>query len=328
MKVLMLTRSIDDACADRVLARLAELGHQGFRWNTDGYPMAARLSTSYHRGKTRRLLGTADFEVDLNELDAIYFRRFEAGSKLPQQLGQFRQVCFQESVQTVTGMLAGLDCFQLDPFWAIRRAELKEVQLKLAGELGLEFPRTLFSNDPSAVKEFAAEVGQVVAKTQTKSIVVRDNEQQAAFTSTVENLDELDGLQYSPAIFQEQIEKKLELRATVVGNQVFTAGIDSTISEVGSTDYRLDNDLSHGWVEWKLPDTVEKALVEMVRRFGLNYSAADIILTPDERYVFLEINSAGEWVWLARDLNLPIDRAIAEVLTDPSRRLVAAESQW
>jgi glutathione synthase/RimK-type ligase-like ATP-grasp enzyme len=97
---------------------------------------------------------------------------------------------------------------------------------------------------------------------------------------------------------------------------------------VGTTDYRLDNDLSFGWKEWKLPPEVEKALLQLVRRFGLNYSAADIILTPDDEYVFLEINSAGEWVWLARDLGLPIASALVEVLTVPERRLIAHEEQW
>lgn len=328
MKILMLTRSNDDACAERVLAQLESRGHQGYRWNTDVYPLEAQLSASYSGGRHRRLLRTPDFELDLAEVEAVYFRRFEAGVCLPQDLGKFRNPCYQESVQTVFGLLASLECFQLDPFWAIRRAELKETQLRFAAELGLEFPRTLFSNDPRQVRDFAAEVGEMVAKMQTKVIVHRNNEQQAAFTSMVDNLDDLEGLRYSPAMFQEKVEKKLELRVTVVGDRVFPASIDSTGSEVGSVDYRLDNDLSFGWQECEIPPQVEQALVKMVRRFGLNYGAADFILTPDDRYVFLEINSAGEWVWLARDLNLPIDQAIAEVLTVPERRLIGLEQQW
>lgn len=324
----MLTRSNDDQAADRVLKQLKDMGHQGLRWNTDSYPQDAQLTSQFSGTTLRRRLRTQDFEVELDELDAVYFRRFEAGVNLPPDLGQFREACYQESVQTLLGTLGALPCFQLDPAWAIRRAELKEVQLRFAAELGLDYPRTLFTNDPDQVRRFAQQVGPVVAKMQTKVIVHRQQEQQAAFTSTVDDLEDLDGLQFSPAIFQERIEKKLELRVTVVGNQLFPAAIDSTRSQVGADDYRLDNDLSYGWKDCELPERVSNALLAMVKRFGLNYSAIDLILTPDERYVFLEINSAGEWVWLARDLGLPIDRAIAEVLTDPSRRLVSTKAQW
>ena len=328
MKILMVTRSNDDQCAQRVMEALENNGHQGFRWDTDSYPVHCALSSGYGLKNDHRILQTADFELDIQQIDAVYFRRFEAGLSLPENLGEFRQACYEESVQSVCGFLASLSCFQLDPYWAIRRAELKECQIEIARRLGLQTPRTLFSNQAEKVRDFAAEVGgPIVAKAQTKTIIYRNQEDQAAFTTRVD-LDNIQGLEYSPAIFQEEIAKKLELRATVVGNKVFCAAIDSTQSDVGATDYRLDNELSSGWREWELPEPVSRALLELVRRFGLNYSAADIILTPDDRYVFLEINSAGEWVWLARDLNLPIASALVEVLTDPLRRLVGLEQQW
>ena len=34
--------------------------------------------------------------------------------------------------------------------------------------------------------------------------------------------------------------------------------------------------------------------------------------TPDDRHVFLEMNPAGEWGMLERELSLPISEAIAE----------------
>lgn len=233
-------------------SRALLLGQQwpsGYRWNSDLYPLETRLSTTYHQGRTRRILRTSDFEQDLDELDAVYFRRFEAGSRLPQDLGKFRDAYYQESVQTVLGTLGSLSCFQLDPFWAISRAEHKEMQIKIAADLGLHFPRTLFSNDPDEVLRFAGEVGPVVAKVQAKTIVHRDNEQQAAFTSSLEegDLHDLEGLKFSPMIVQERIEKAMELRVTVVGDQVFPAAIDTTGSEKGAVDWRLDDELSQGW---------------------------------------------------------------------------------
>lgn len=323
VNILVLTRSSDKECTGRVVDALQARGHQAFRFDTDLYPVEARLSTSYFGGRQRRILATEQFEIDLDEMDALYFRRFEAGSRLPQELGEWRRACYQESVQTFLGSIASLNCFQLDPIEAIRRADSKELQHKIAIELGLECPRTLFSNDPKAVAQFTAEVGDVVAKLQAKVVVHRQGEQQAVFTSKLgeQDLRELETLRYSPMMFQENVPKYRELRVTVVGNRVFPAAIDTTGSKEGEVDWRLDNDLCTGWIPWELPDSVSEALRQLVRRFGLNYSAADFILTPDGRYIFLEINAAGEWNWLARDMNLPIADALVDTLTDPKARL-------
>jgi hypothetical protein len=38
----------------------------------------------------------------------------------------------------------------------------------------------------------------------------------------------------------------------------------------------------------------------------------------EDRHIFLELNPAGEWGWLQRDLGFPIAEAIAETLLSPS----------
>ena len=48
--------------------------------------------------------------------------------------------------------------------------------------------------------------------------------------------------------------------------------------------------------------------------FSLKYGAIDIILTPDNQHVFLELNSCGEFFWLERAPRLPISEAIADIL--------------
>jgi hypothetical protein len=56
-----------------------------------------------------------------------------------------------------------------------------------------------------------------------------------------EDLEHLDGLRYCPAIFQERVPKALELRATIVGDRVFTASIDSQSSELAKVDWRRES---------------------------------------------------------------------------------------
>jgi glutathione synthase/RimK-type ligase-like ATP-grasp enzyme len=60
--------------------------------------------------------------------------------------------------------------------------------------------------------------------------------------------------------------------------------------------------------------------------FVLNYGAIDIIVTPDGRHVFLEINPVGEFFWLERRPGLPVSDAIADVLLGLARRRLFAPS--
>jgi glutathione synthase/RimK-type ligase-like ATP-grasp enzyme len=67
-----------------------------------------------------------------------------------------------------------------------------------------------------------------------------------------------------------------------------------------------------------LPVTVEQATRRLMQRLGLYYGAVDFVVDADDRHIFLEINPAGEWGWLQRDLGFPIAEAIAETLLLPS----------
>ena len=48
---------------------------------------------------------------------------------------------------------------------------------------------------------------------------------------------------------------------------------------------------------------------------GLNFGVFDFVETLDGEFYFLEVNQAGEWGMLQRDLELPIAQAIARELS-------------
>ena len=57
------------------------------------------------------------------------------------------------------------------------------------------------------------------------------------------------------------------------------------------------------------------ALVALHRRLGLVYGAVDLICRPSGDWVFLELNQAGEWGWLADVAGVPIAGALADLMT-------------
>jgi glutathione synthase/RimK-type ligase-like ATP-grasp enzyme len=99
--------------------------------------------------------------------------------------------------------------------------------------------------------------------------------------------------------FQEHLAKAVELRVTLVGDRVFAAAVDSQALERSRVDWRkASTELVDAWTPHALPAEVAARLRQLAARLGLSYGAADLVITPDGRHVFLEINPAGEWFWL------------------------------
>lgn len=64
----------------------------------------------------------------------------------------------------------------------------------------------------------------------------------------------------------------------------------------------------------ELPALVREGLIRMHERLGLVFGACDLIRTPEDEWVFLETNPAGEWGWLEANCGVPIAKTLADVL--------------
>lgn len=319
MTVLIITKSDDNESIGFVTQAIEERGGNVFRFDTDRFPTEIRLIARYGSDADRLILASEQGELDLQDVSAIWHRRLNIGGKIPKTIEQqLRGASVGESRATVMGMLASIKAFRIDQVQHIRHAENKQLQLQIARELNLEVPRTLITNDPEAVREFAKSCENGLVTKMLSSFAVYENGQErVVFTNPVkpQDLEDLSGLRLCPMTFQEMIPKRLELRVTVVGQNVFSASINSQASERAIHDWRRDGlGLLEEWEPYDLPDDIKGRLLGLMDYFGLNYGAIDIIVTPDGRHVFLEVNPAGEFFWLERSPGLPISKAIADVL--------------
>ncbi|HKR44400.1 MAG TPA: MvdD family ATP-grasp ribosomal peptide maturase [Paraburkholderia sp.] len=322
--VLIITHSNDNESIPLVMKAVAAQGGMAYRFDTNRFPTDIQLSSHYSGDEERQVIACEDYELDLGTVSAVWYRRIAIGQCIPEAMDrQLRRAAIDQSRATLQGMIASLDAFHLDPVHRLRRADNKQLQLKIAREVGLTIPRTLITNAPDAVRSFARECKQgMIMKTLSSFAIYEQCEQKVVFTSAVhdKDLERLDDLRYCPAIFQEQMPKALELRATIVGNRVFTASIDSQRSEKTSVDWRRDGlGLLEAWEPYALPSEVENALLKLMHALGLNYGAADFILTPDGRHCFLEVNPVGEFFWLEKCPGLPLSAAIADLLVSNRR---------
>lgn len=319
MTVLIITHSEDNESIPLVIQAIEAQGSKAFRFDTDRFPTEVQLDV-YYGASEQVILSADDQKLDLSEVSAVWYRRIAIGSRIPTTMDkQMRQASIQESRVTIQGMIASIQGFHLDPLPNIRRAENKQLQLQIARKIGLDTPRTLTTNNPQAVKQFAQECEQGMITKMLSSFAIYDEQGQekVVFTNPVapEDLDNLDGLRFCPMTFQEKISKALELRTIIVGRNVFTAAVDSQTLDKARYDWRKQGiALLDAWELYTLPQDVEDKLLKLMAEFGLNYGAIDIILTPDGRHIFLEVNPVGEFFWLERTPGLPISQAIAQVL--------------
>ena len=58
----------------------------------------------------------------------------------------------------------------------------------------------------------------------------------------------------------------------------------------------------------------EMCIRDSMRTWGLKFGAIDMVITPNDHYVFLEVNPAGQWGWIEDLTQLPIAEAIATLL--------------
>src|SRR5215210_2484210 len=264
MTVLIITRSADNESVEFVTRAVEERGGRSFRLDTDRFPTEVRVAAHYGGdGEGRVTLASAEGELDLAEVTAVWHRRLQVAGRLPPEMNpQLRAASAGESRAALVGVLGGLGCFRVDAEADIRRAEQKPLQLGVARGLGLAVPRTLVSNDPAAVRDFAASCAGGLVTKMLSSFAVYDDagREHVVFTNPVgpEDLEDLTGLSLCPMTFQERVEKRLELRATVVGRRVFTASIDSQASARAAHDWRRDGvALAEGWRPYQLPPEAE-----------------------------------------------------------------------
>ncbi|UTH75792.1 RimK family alpha-L-glutamate ligase [Chromobacterium sp. IIBBL 290-4] len=325
MKVLVVTHSNDKYCPPLVMEALQKQGAQAIRLDTDCFPTEVKINLSYRGAERRMFFKTADGDVELDELDAIYCRRFSPAGKLPDDMDiQYKRTVHRESYATLLGMLSCSDTFQLDPYDVVSRAENKPLQLKLAQQLGFTVPETLSGNDPEEVRAFFhRHPDGIVAKVLKAFSIQEEGREMVMYTNRLQesHLGELDRLALGPLTFQQLIPKALELRVTVVGERIFAASVDSQGSEKSQTDWRRDGlTLQTAWSPYQLPMDVERKILRLMDILQLNYGALDFILTPQGELVFLEINPAGEFVWMQTCTGFPIADALAEVLLGKAPR--------
>jgi MvdC family ATP-grasp ribosomal peptide maturase len=316
--VLLLTHSADFYTIDLVAEALARRGARPVRLNTDLFPASVKLSARAGDARASHLITESGAQVSTAEIRAVWARKLWPPQMDADLDERFREMCVRESVAALEGFLDALhDARWVNDLRRERAAENKQRQLRLAAEAGLRIPRTLVTNDPEAARQFFAETeGRMVAKLLRPLTVSMNAAPLFVYTSQVSEADlaGADTLRHSPMVFQDLIPKVRELRIAWVAGEAYAGALDASGTSRGQTDWRQAAPEECRWQKAELPAEVASGLQALMSELGLVFGAIDLICTPAGEHVFLEVNPAGEWGMLERDLGLPISDAIARAL--------------
>lgn len=202
-----------------------------------------------------------------------------------------------------------------------KRANSKMVQSKLAVELGMKIAPTCFSNVKDEIIKFSQKYDNISLKClrdhwmKTEDGKVYDLCTQKVESQLLASQPE-EAFRQTVVFAQQYIEKKYELRITVMGPYMFTCKLDSQLltPETGSVDWRqgYDYGLKHEIID--TPIEIEQFCKQFLRRLNLNFGCFDFIVTPSDEIIFLECNPNGQWGWIEDECNVPMSEAMVDCL--------------
>jgi glutathione synthase/RimK-type ligase-like ATP-grasp enzyme len=319
MNVLIIS-SLEDVHARAVMEALSARGAAVELLDLAEFPTRLALAMAFEDGERRFVLRReGGGRLDLSSVSAVWWRRPQPFD-LPATVTDpaHRRFAISEAETAFAGLYNSLDAFWINDPRRDAAAHHKPWQLAVAQEIGLAIPATLMTNDPEEARDFwRRNEGNVIHKVfrafpeawrETRRLRPED----AALADTIK---------LTPVIFQRFVEAVADIRVTVIGDEIYAASADARQGEY-PVDFRFNPDLR--WERHALPSAVENALLDLMQRMGLEYGAIDLRLTPEGEYVFLEINPAGQFLWVEIATGQKIASALAGCLMGGPRSRVAA----
>ena len=260
-------------------------------------------------------------KINLKNVTSVLWRRPAKVEAAPALVDEsISRYVETSSEEVLDGFFNDVDCFQVPANrYVLKSAYAKIPQLTLAAKLGFNLPVTLVTNDPGDFLDFyRRHKGQVITKTASTQAETWLGSMCPAYARLIRPRDlvHFQEVQSCPTIVQVYVEKALEIRVTVVGNDVFAAGIHSQVTRRTRVDWRRYDRTSTPHDIHALPPEIAQLCLSLVRSMGLVYGAIDLILTPDGQYVFLEINPNGQYKWIESLTGLPITKRIVRLLVE------------
>jgi hypothetical protein len=187
----------------------------------------------------------------------------------------------------------------------------------VAGRVGLRVPQTIVSNEPTIVQEFWEGHHRDCVY---KSLTPTPSPCRETRPLTEADLPDLHSLSLAPIIVQQRLHGA-NLRVTVMGRRQFAA-IALVDCPEAVFDWRVD--LKCRWEPYTLEPALSQRIQDLLIALGLHYGCVDLRFDDSGEPYFLEVNPAGQFLFIEVDTAQPIVEAMCALLVDPRSAWVEA----
>ena len=274
-----------------------------------GYSVACWAGLGWTEAKQASISLLEDAQVKLGRHlvepgDVIWIRRPVQPKPNPQTAAEdakFAANEYRSFYESLMYLLENLPVRVVNKYTASRFINNKSVQLLLARACGMNVPRTLMTNSPPAVREhFRGNPQRMICKTFSTHIWEKEQGGPFVVTETFElSADMLptdEVLTYAPAIYQELVVKKFDVRMVLLGAAVYSYSLHNP---KGALDWR--HDATQGLLNVEpitTPPEVEKSVLAFAEKSGIVCGSFDFAIDNQDQWWFLEVNEGGQFLWL------------------------------
>lgn len=301
---------------DGVIDKLRELNARVTRMNFCEFPGRNKFAFTPLMGMTRPSGRESRY-------DAGWLHDTGAFSTARSLTGLDRDVSLRECSSFLRGYTLCTECNWLNDPKALEIASNKMFQLKTAADLGIPVPAFVVTNNPATARTFLRKYSPSIVKTLGTGYINYGRRSLKFYTRRVSELSDnfLEGLSSGPLMFQREIEKKREIRVTVVGSDCFSIEFDCSLVPDRYVDIRQINyeDYRSGFRKATGVKQIEAWSKAIVAKLNLSYAGIDWALDQSGSAFFLECNPLGSFKWSEICGDYKITEAIAHNLIRKTR---------
>ncbi len=312
--ILIITNQ-KDYTTDYLILELKRMNFAYVRFNTEDFPNKVKVKWTIDDNGIDGYFLFRDKTINFRDIRSIWYRR-PVAPVVHSDVVEFRSLCVDECKDVLGGILRALDVIWVSHPDRIYAAEYKLNQLKVAHDLGFEIPNSIVTSLPEEAEKFFGKHNKIAIKPIRRGRFLNNDKLKLVYCNLLNksHMEQVELIKYCPTYFQKYVPKQVEIRATVFGEKVFFVELESQAQTTSEVDWRRAGINVHHSPH-NPPNWLSEKCVNLVKTLGLSFGAIDLILTPEGKYVFLEINPNGQWAWMEQLMGMPMRKALISLLT-------------
>jgi ATP-GRASP peptide maturase of grasp-with-spasm system len=266
-------------------------------------------------------------ELDLSKINVVWFRRWQYYPAFDSVLST-GDLLFEKSVndfrisefKSLSGIFFHLIKNKriIGSPRSLFKVPTKFEQLEAARCAGFSIPKSLITNNKKELIEFYTLADKkIITKANGEGTwLTIDQCNYGTYTSLItDNILSLLPDNFYPSLFQEFVEKEVELRVFYFNKKSYAMAIFSTLDKQTEVDFRIYNDKKPNRnTPFNLPEDIKNKIQVFMESAELLTGSLDLILNKKNEFIFLEVNPFGQFGMVSFPCNYYLEEVIAKEL--------------